>query len=57
MDQVKAAAQLLGSIGGKRNTPRQNQARAQNGKRGGRPRKSTDKIVVVKPERLGSLNA
>lgn len=57
MDQVKEAAKLLGSIGGKRNTLRQNQARAENGKRGGRPRISTDKIIIDKPERSGKLDA
>ena len=37
---VSNAAAALGSLGGSRNTPAQNQARAENGKLGGRPRKA-----------------
>ena len=39
-DIVSTAAAALGSRGGSRNTAAQNAARAANGKRGGRPRKT-----------------
>lgn len=37
---VSKAAAALGKLGGSANTPAQNKARASNGRKGGRPRKS-----------------
>lgn len=40
------AAVALGKLGGKKNTPAQNAARAKNGKKGGRPKKHKQAVKL-----------